>query len=88
MIKEILLSESVRKKLKKPKILPVEIRDKFIWSVQTLLSNPRHPSLRHKKIQGRENEWEISITMNYRAVYFLKEARVCFTAIGKHEDVF
>ena len=88
MIKEIALSDSVKKKLKNPKIFLVEIRDKFIWSVQTLLSNPQHPSLRHKKIQGRESEWEISITMNYRAVYFLKEARAYFIEIGKHEDVF
>jgi mRNA-degrading endonuclease RelE of RelBE toxin-antitoxin system len=85
VIKKIIISKSLRKKIRK---LPVEVREKFYWSIDMLIKNERHPSLRHKKIEGARTYWEFSITMNYRAVYRQEGDKGFLSAVGKHEDVF
>jgi mRNA-degrading endonuclease YafQ of YafQ-DinJ toxin-antitoxin module len=85
MIEEIVIPYSLKKRIKK---LPLEIRKKFYWSLNMLLNNETHPSLRNKKIEGTLNYWEFSITMNYRCIYRREKNKALILEIGKHEDVF
>ena len=85
MIKEIIIPDSIQKKIRK---FPVEIRGKLYWSMDMLINNPSYPSLRHKKISGTGSYWEFSITMNYRGVYRQEKDKGFLVAVGKHEEVF
>ncbi len=85
MIKEIIIPVSQQKVIKK---LPLQIRKKLYWCVEMLLKDERHPSLRHKKIEGAEGYWEFSITMNYRGVYRREGEKAFLAAVGKHENIF
>ncbi|MBI4600002.1 hypothetical protein HY732_03700 [Candidatus Uhrbacteria bacterium] len=49
--------------------LPSAIRERFVQKLGSFLSDPFHPSLRSKKMQGRIDIWEVSITMNYRFTF-------------------
>ena len=46
--------------------LPKEIQDRFGEKLSLLMENFQHPSLRAKKMQGKEDIWEASISDNYR----------------------
>lgn len=48
------------------------------------MRNPRHPSLRVKKIKGRKDIWEMSITINYRLTFEIHESSVLLRKIGTH----
>ncbi len=52
------------------------------------MKNEKHPSLRHKKIQGTESYWELSLTMNYRVVYRRESGKAFLVGAGEHEDIF
>lgn len=85
MIQEVIIPDSLQKKIKK---FPQHIRKKFYWCIDMLIKDERHPSLRHKKIEGTDVYWEFSITMNYRAVYRRKDNKAFLVEVGKHEDIF
>lgn len=84
MIQEIVIPSSLQKTIKQ---LPDSIKAKLYWCVDMLMKNERHPSLRHKKIEGAEGYWEFSSTMNYRGIYRREGAKAYLIALGKHEDV-
>lgn len=84
-IDRLIIPKPVEKKLAK---FPQQIRKKFWSCLDKLLANPFHPSLRNKRIQGAEKDWEFSITMNYRATYRIEGKDLVITNVGKHEDVF
>ena len=90
MIKKIHVPDSLKKKLreKKKKKLPQQVIEKFYWCLGQLLENPRHPSLRHKPVQGSKDKWEFSITMNYRCVYRKKGSEAFLLLVAKHDDAF
>ncbi|MCL5277044.1 MAG: hypothetical protein M1517_04610 [Deltaproteobacteria bacterium] len=85
MIQEIVIPYSLRKTIKG---LPYSMRGKLYWCIDMLMKDERHPSLRHKKIEGAVGYWEFSITMNYRGVYRREGDKAFLIALGKHEDVF
>ena len=73
-------------------LLPLEIqklaREKFILFV----NDPHHPSLRTRKMEGKEEIWEGHITQRY--VFTFKydvvesETVIVSLDIGKHDDVY
>jgi mRNA interferase RelE/StbE len=65
--------------------LPKEIREIFETKLPLLIDNPRHPSLRVKRLVGTVNRWEGSVTMNYRFTFQLAEERALFRRIGTHD---
>ena len=68
--------------------LPADIRDAFDTKLPLFLDNPRHPSLRIKKLVGTVDRWEGSVTMNYRFTFQLAEGaerKVLFRRIGAHD---
>jgi len=87
MIENIAVAKPLKKKLRNKKAFPKQIREKFYQCIDMLLKNEKHPSLRNKKIEGTQNYWEFSITMNYRCVYRKEKGTAFLLEFGKHEDI-
>ena len=65
--------------------LSKEIRDIFEIKLPLFLDNPRHPSLRVKRLIGTTDQWEGSVTMSYRFTFQFVEGKVFFRRIGTHD---
>jgi len=52
--------------LRRYKKLPADIKERTKKALGLLETDPAHPSLRHKKMAGREDIFEMSVTQNYR----------------------
>lgn len=65
--------------------LPKEIQKTLKNKLDILLENPRHPSLRTKKLQGRDNIFEASITIGIRITWQYTEDGILFRNIGEHD---
>jgi mRNA-degrading endonuclease RelE of RelBE toxin-antitoxin system len=71
--------------------LPPRIQRRFDTALGLLLSDPRHPSLRAKKMEGqRDSEgrdiWEARVTQGYRFTFVIEGATYLLRRIGPHED--
>jgi len=53
---------------------------------QLFATNPDHPSLRFKKLQGYDNVWSVRITEQYRAVGERKGDTIEWAWIGSHNE--
>ena len=53
--------------------------------LELMIENPRHPSLRTKKIQGQDNIFEASITMDIRITWQYTEDGILLRNIGEHD---
>ena len=84
MANNIVIPQTV---LKKINALPKEIRIEFWKNLEILLKNPSHPGLRNEKLRGTKEDWAFSITMNYRATYFIDGNNMVITMVGTHKDV-
>ena len=51
-----------------------------------MIENPRHPSLRVKKIQGQAAIFEASITMSIRLTWQYSEDGILLRNIGEHDQ--
>ena len=85
MIKEIVIPNSLRKKIGK---FPKPVREKLYWAIDMLIKDERYPSLRHRKIEGTDIYWEFSITMNYRGVYRREANRGFLVEVDTHNRIF
>lgn len=65
--------------------LPKDLQESFEIKLPLFLDNPRHPSLRVKRLVGTADRWEGSVTMNYRFTFQLTEGKVLFRRIGTHD---
>ena len=51
-----------------------------------MFHNPRHPSLRTKKMQGRNSIFESTITMGTRITWqYIKEDTILLRKVGPHD---
>jgi len=66
-------------------VLPKDIRETFETKLALFLDNPRHPSLRVKKLVGTADRWEGSVTMSYRFTFQWAAGMVLFRRIGTHD---
>ena len=66
--------------------LPVRIQRIADQQFRLMEVNPRHPSLRLKKIPGRKNVWSARVTRNYRAVATPVEGGLQWFWIGTHAE--
>ncbi len=61
-------------------------------AIELFISNPSHPSLRYKKIQGTDNFYEISVNMSVRIIVEIitenNDQINTLYIIGTHDDVF
>ena len=73
--------------------LPQHIRKQLERKLRLLSKNPRHPSLRIKKVKGEvrgyRDIFEGSITMNYRFIFRILPNDVYeFLHCGTHTEIF
>lgn len=65
--------------------LPEVVRRPAEKQIRTLLQNPRHPSLRARKIQGSTDIYEARVTEAYRMTYKIVGETLRLRRIGTHE---
>ena len=70
---------------KKVEILPVDIKKALRIKLELMVENPRHPSLRTKKIQGQEGIFEASVTMGIRMTWQYTEGGILLRNTGEHD---
>jgi plasmid maintenance system killer protein len=66
--------------------LPVELQEMFDKKYEFMKHDLRHPSLRIKKMKGREGVWEGSVNTQYRFTFQFVEGGVLFRNIGNHDE--
>ena len=54
-------------------------------SLALLVQNPTHPSLRHRKMAGQENIYELSVSMHYRITYEKVGETAVLRKVGTHD---
>lgn len=65
--------------------LPEPIQRRAEKQLALFLKNPRHPSLRIKKMQGTQNLWEGRITKSYRFTFQIRDDACILRRIGTHD---
>lgn len=65
--------------------LPEKIQRLARSKLRLLLANPRHPSLRIKKMDDPREIWEASITMSYRFTFHIEGETSILRRIGTHD---
>jgi mRNA-degrading endonuclease YafQ of YafQ-DinJ toxin-antitoxin module len=65
--------------------LPGDVQARAERIIRLLAENPRHPSLRSKKMQGVENIWEASVTLSYRITYEVRGETLVLRRVGTHD---
>ena len=65
--------------------LPQDIRLRLREKLRLLAENPGHPSLRLKRMPGREGIWEMSVTMKYRVTFEYVGNKIMLRKIGPHD---
>lgn len=65
--------------------LLVDVQKRAEKAIRLLLQNPRHPSLRSKKMQGLDDIWEASVSMSYRMTYQVAGDTIILRRLGTHD---
>ena len=65
--------------------LPDEVKGRVDKQLALLLSNPRHPSLRLKKIRGAEDIWGARISRGYRLTLQIVSDTLILRRVGPHD---
>jgi mRNA interferase RelE/StbE len=65
--------------------LPNELQRKTDKALRLLAENPRHPSLRLKKIQGAPGIWEARVDRNCRLTLEIRSDSLLLRNVGKHD---
>jgi mRNA interferase RelE/StbE len=64
--------------------LPAEMQTRVDKQLARLIENPRHPSLRLKKLKGTQI-FEVRITRGYRLTLSLEEDVLVLRRVGSHD---
>lgn len=64
---------------------PSKIQQRFDKQLGLFLLNPRHPSLRIKKMEGAGDIWEARITRSYRFTFHIDQGVCVLRRIGTHD---
>ena len=57
-------------------------------ALQLLITNPKHPSLRVKRIKGTKNIWEARVDMSIRITLRFEGNVIQLRNVGTHDEVF
>ena len=79
----VLWSSKFKRNYKK---LPEPIRKKFQKQLTLLLDNVKHPSLRVKKMESREDVWEARVDKFYRFTFQKEEENLILRTVGPHDE--
>ncbi len=66
--------------------LPEEIKEQADKQLALLLENPRHPSLRLRRIKGVKDIWEGRVSRDYRFTFQIDGDTYILRRIGKHDQ--
>jgi hypothetical protein len=66
--------------------LPEEVRRQARQAYLLFRENPRHPSLRFKKVNERSNTYSVRVGLGYRALGVMDGSTVVWFWIGSHAD--
>lgn len=80
---KIILSASAEKDFRH---LPPPIKKKALKQLQFLLNNMNHPSLRTKKMPGREDIWEARIDYHWRMTFQKEGSTLTVRKLGPHDE--
>ncbi len=64
-----------------------ENREQARKAIRLLLENPRHPSLRVKRIKGTRNIWEVRVSRSCRMTFEIHGDTYLLRNIGEHDRV-
>ena len=62
------------------------VRQQAVRAYRIFRSDPSHPSLHFKKLEGEENIYSVRIGLAYRALGAMKGNRIVWFWIGSHGD--
>ena len=70
--------------------LPERIQRSTEKALRFFVANPRHPSLRAKKMEGQRNQegrdiWEARVTRDYRFTFVMKGEICILYRVGPHD---
>ncbi len=65
--------------------LSPEAKKQLKKKLELMVENPRHPSLRSKKIQGIDGIFEASVNMDIRMTWQYTEDGILLRKIGEHD---
>lgn len=65
--------------------LQPNIQEQVDQALDRLLSNPRHPSLQVKKMQGTAGVWELRATKGYRVTFQIDRDLYILRKVGAHD---
>ncbi len=65
--------------------LPPTIRRRAMEKLASYENDPRHPSLKVKKLEGLKDIWEMSVTKGYRITFQKDGEIVLLRNIGTHD---
>ena len=66
--------------------LPTDVQRAARRAYQLFRSNPAHPGLQFKKLEGGDNIYSARIGLEYRALAVMKKDRIVWYWIGSHSD--
>ncbi len=75
-------SDSFREGVKR---LSPDAKKQLKKKLEMMVNNPRHPSLRSKKIQGIDGIFEASINIDIRMTWQYTENGILLRKIGEHD---
>lgn len=67
--------------------LSPENRERARKAIRLLLENPRHPSLRVKRVQGTRHIWEARVCRSCRMTFEIHGDTYLLRNIGEHDEV-
>ncbi|HWQ88608.1 MAG TPA: addiction module toxin RelE [Desulfitobacteriaceae bacterium] len=84
--------QSTRKFEKQFKLLDLKTQKQAEKALELFISDPSHPSLRYKEIQGTDNFYEISVNRSVRIIIEVTSEENdqinTLYIIGTHDNVF
>ena len=66
--------------------LPFNVQQAAKLAYRLFLSNPAHPGLQFKKLEGEDDIYSARIGLGYRALAVMKKDRIVWYWIGSHSE--
>jgi mRNA-degrading endonuclease RelE of RelBE toxin-antitoxin system len=66
--------------------LSANVQRKVDKALRLLAADPRHPSLRLKKIEGADRIWEARVDRSHRLTLEIAEGCCLLRNVGKHDE--
>lgn len=66
--------------------LPIDVRHQVRKAYNLFKANPKHPSLRFKRVHSTEPIYSVRININYRAVGVAEKGEIIWFWVGSHAE--